>query len=256
MDNKSFLETCRVFDTETTSLDFRDAEIIQLATADYASNWAITYDRFYKPSLPIPPEVSAITYITNRMVANAPSFASEKEKVQGLLTDKPFLIAHNAFYDEKVLTNHGLKYSPIICTMRMAKKLYESDEKITAYNLSYLRYALDLPIDDDVIAHRADQDAFVTAVLFEHLLNYAIEQWHIKKDGDIGQQLIDWLAEPIIMHTMPFGKHKGQKMQDVPLSYWQWALENMDSLNEDKPEFDRDFSASVIYAVEKIFEKT
>lgn len=251
-----FLQTCRVFDTETTSLDFRDAEIIQLATADYQPGWAVTYDQFFKPSKPIPPEVSAITYITNRMVANSPSFAEKKNVVQDMLNDKPFLVAHNAFYDEKVLKAHNVLHSPIICTMRMAKKLYESDPTVTAYNLSYLRYALDLSIDDNMIAHRADDDSYVTAVLFEHLVDVAIEQWHIKPDGNIGQQLIDWLAEPIITHTMPFGKHKGQKMVDVPLSYWQWALENMDSLNEDKPEFDRDFSASVIHAVEKIFEKS
>lgn len=255
---KEFLQTCRIFDTETTSLDFRDAEIIQLATVDYVAGqaWAVTYNQFFKPSKPISPEISAITYITNRMVANSPSFSEEKGAAQKMLSDKSFLVAHNAFYDEKVLRHHGVCHSPILCTMRMAKKLYESDPTITAYNLSYLRYALDLPIDDNMIAHRADDDSYVTAVLFEHLVDIAIEQWHIKPDGDIGQQLIEWLAEPIITHTMPFGKHKGQPMQSVPLSYWQWALETLPSLNENEMEYDRDFAASVAYAVEKIFEKS
>lgn len=249
-----FLQTCRVFDTETTSLDFLEAEVIQLATVDYEPGWSLTYNQFFKPSKPIPPEVSAITYITNRMVDDSSSFDSELKQVETMLGDKEFLVAHNAFYDEKVLARYNLKHSPIICTMRMAKKLYESDPNITAYNLSYLRYALDLPIDDNMIAHRADDDAYVTAVLFEHLVNYAVDQWHIKANESIGNHLIEWLSEPIIIHTMPFGKHKGKKMIDVPLSYWQWALENMDSLNEDAPEFDRDFSASVINAVEKIFD--
>jgi len=248
------LKDFRVFDTETTSLDFRDAQMIQFATCDYDNKWEVSYNQLYRPPQPIPSEVSAVTYISNRMVSNKPSFEDDFETIERLLNEKPFLVAHNAFYDERVLKEHRVNHSPIICTMRMAKKLYESDPNIKAYNLSYLRYALDLPIDDDVIAHRADQDAYVTSILFEHLVKYAIEQWHVKADENIGEQIIGWLEEPIIIHTMPFGKHKGQKMQDVPLSYWQWALENMNSLQEDLPEFDRDFSASVIYAVEKIFE--
>jgi hypothetical protein len=44
---------------------------------------------------------------------------------------------------------------------------------------------------------------------------------------------------------MPFGKHKGELMIDVPRSYWRWAMANMDSLNEEADNFDPDFAASV-----------
>jgi uncharacterized protein (DUF3820 family) len=27
---------------------------------------------------------------------------------------------------------------------------------------------------------------------------------------------------------MPFGKHKGEKLEDVPVDYIEWALENCD----------------------------
>lgn len=263
MDSKTKLfSECTIFDTETTSLDFREAEVIQFATADYilarsGEGWKVTFDSFYKPSKPISPHVSAICFITNKMVEDRPSFEDELDYIQSLFDKTQYIVAHNAFYDEKVLARYDLKLPPMLCTMRMAKKIYESNKSVEAYNLSYLRYALNLPISDDIIAHRADQDSLVTAALFEHLVNAAVQDWHVdEKKGPLGQQLVKWLEEPIIVHTMPFGKHKGKPMQDVPLDYWQWALETLPSLNENAMEYDRDFAASVAHAVGKIFEKS
>lgn len=31
--------------------------------------------------------------------------------------------------------------------------------------------------------------------------------------------------------TMPFGKHKGQLLEDIPTDYLQWAYDNLDRLN-------------------------
>ena len=53
---------------------------------------------------------------------------------------------------------------------------------------------------------------------------------------------------------MPFGKHKGKKFTEVPISYWQWALDNFDSLNEKDSAYDKDFARSVTVAIEKILE--
>ena len=40
-------------------------------------------------------------------------------------------------------------------------------------------------------------------------------------------------------------------MVDIPKDYWKWALENMDSLNEQKDNFDPDFAASVHHALQQ-----
>jgi hypothetical protein len=76
----------------------------------------------------------------------------------------------------------------------------------------------------------------------------------IDKDKPYMSQVLQWLQEPIIYDTMPFGKHKGKPLESVPLDYWMWALENMDSLNEDKDNYDPDFAASVAAALEKIMD--
>jgi exodeoxyribonuclease X len=40
-------------------------------------------------------------------------------------------------------------------------------------------------------------------------------------------------AKPMLVHSMPFGKHKGLPMSEVPKSYIRWALENMKDLDND-----------------------
>jgi len=256
------LQEAVVLDTETTSLDFKVAEVVQYASASVQEILetveAGTYEvgnSFYKPSEPIKPECSAVNGITNRMVENCEDFAKDVGHTQNNLNQYMYYVAHNAAYDAKVLTRYGLTLPKQICTLRMARKLYEGNPNITAFKLGHLRYALDLPIDDNIVAHRADQDVIVTGVLFVELLAEAIKQGVIDPDKkDIGQQIVDWIDEPIVITIMPFGKHKGEKLTSVPLSYWQWAIENMDSLQESKPEYDKDFAASVAKAVEQIFE--
>ncbi|WAH37256.1 putative quorum-sensing-regulated virulence factor [Alicyclobacillus dauci] len=40
-------------------------------------------------------------------------------------------------------------------------------------------------------------------------------------------------ASPIPIEVMPFGKHKGARMDEIPVSYFGWALQNMTELDSD-----------------------
>ena len=51
-----------VLDTETTGLDFKDCELIEVAAARLRGNEIVeTFDMFVHPAKPIPPEVVQIT---------------------------------------------------------------------------------------------------------------------------------------------------------------------------------------------------
>ena len=254
----TFLQETLVLDTETTSLVHKEAEIIQYASADVLTILgeiaAETYripNSFHQPDVTIPPEISAITSITNRMVKGHEPFKDAQPRIQAELSQYKYFVAHNAFYDNGVLSAHGVNMPKPFCTMRLARKLFANSDKITAHNLSYLRYALDLPISDTLPAHLADADVMVTGILFYTLLEKAIADNFIDIDGDIGGELEVWLEEPIIVSKMTFGKHKGKDLSEVPISYWQWALDNFDSLDEEDSAYDRDFAASVALAVEQ-----
>lgn len=246
-----------IFDTETTSKDFKVAEVIQFASAEYNNStdqFEIVFNEYYKPHEPIDAEVSAINFISNRMVANCEKFDCALLPVQLALDKCGYVVAHNVFYDQKVLERYGLSLPKTICTMRMAKKLYNDSDKIKLFNLSYLRFALDLPIPDDITAHNAVSDVIVTGILYQTLIADAIAAGVLDVDSDLsfGEQITAWLDEPIIMRLMPFGKHKGKELNEVPLEYWRWAFENLDSLNEERPEFDKDFAASATQVVETL----
>lgn len=251
-----------VLDTETTSLNFKEAEVIEFGfVLRFKDGEWQQFNELHKPSESIKPEISAVTNITDKMVVGKPSFADAYTDFDQILetvgsVDDTVIIAHNAFYDRNVFEN-GYPASTVlnhewVCTMRMAKKLYADDDTVTQFNLAYLRYRFELDVPEDIPAHRASADAYVTAKLFEHLLDEAQAQGVFAPGLDKRTQLLEWMNESVLMTKMPFGKHKGKKLEDIPVGYWTWALDNMDSLNDKKDEYDADFAASVIHALEKL----
>ena len=255
------LQDCLVVDTETTSLDFRKAEVIQYASQDVLGVLETISDEsfdvpneFYKPTTPISAKISSITTITNRMVDDCINFKDTLKDVQAEFDKFSYMIAHNAYYDARIFKEYDLKTPTNICTLRLSRKLLADDTSIEEHTLSYLRYALDLPIPDDIPSHLADADVMVTALLFVHLVGVAQSQGIIDDNSDIGEQLITYLEAPVITTIMPFGKHKGAKLTEVPVSYWHWAVANMDSLNEKNPAYDKDFASSVDSAISEILE--
>ena len=43
---------------------------------------------------------------------------------------------------------------------------------------------------------------------------------------------VDPTSTPAKM-TMPFGKHRGKQLADIPIDYFEWCLTNIDNLRED-----------------------
>lgn len=253
MNIKQLLQHTTVFDTETTHKDYLKAELIEFACGSHnGSDWAVEVDKLFKPKLPIPPAASAVNHITNKHVLNKPSFSEWSSDIHALLNARSICVAHNIFYDAQVLDAYGVVVPNQVCTMRMAQKLFNEDETIEAVNLSYLRYALDLDIPDTVSVHRASGDVYVTGVLFEHLLQLAVQKGELQEGPNLIEDLIHWVQSPIISTIMPFGKHKGQKLTEVPLSYWSWALSNMEALKEDSQGYDPDFAMSVQQALSDV----
>jgi DNA polymerase III epsilon subunit-like protein len=183
------------------------------------------------------------------MVEDKPSFIDSKEIFQEVVNGYRggYLVAHNHFYDMRVLERHGVDTTDYnwICTWRMAKKLFNGVETIEETNLPYLRFALELDIPIEMRCHRAGNDSFMTAKLLEVLVSYMEEMGLIDKDQPYGPQIAKWAAEPIIYERMPFGKHKGELMSAIPHSYWQWGMKNTDWLNEEADNFDPDLAASI-----------
>jgi DNA polymerase III subunit epsilon len=94
-----------LIDTETTGLDHSKDEIIELGMVkfDYLPDGRIacvsdTFSAFNEPSIPIPPEITAITGITDDMVAG---HRIDEAAVDAFVDDAVIVIAHNAGFDRK-----------------------------------------------------------------------------------------------------------------------------------------------------------
>jgi exodeoxyribonuclease X len=172
--------------------------------------------------------------------------------LEGLVSEDYLMVAHNAFYDDKVIERYGVKFRRTLCTLAIAKKLFKDDTSVVALNLPYLRYRFEIldPADETVAnAHRADADALVTYHLLSVMITMMEEQGIIDTNKDYYSQITAWLKQPTIIEVMPFGKHKGKKLSEIPNSYWTWAFENMDTFDENSDKYDEDFTNSVLAAI-------
>ncbi len=92
-----------VLDTETTGLDFRTCELIEVAAARLRGREIVgEFDMLVRPQSPIPPEIEQLTSISNEMVATAPRAATVMEAFCEFAGDAP-MIAHNATFDHHFL---------------------------------------------------------------------------------------------------------------------------------------------------------
>jgi DNA polymerase-3 subunit epsilon len=98
-------KTAILLDVETTGLDQRKDEVIELGMVkfDYLPDGRIAgirdvFSSFNEPLEPIPPEVTALTGITNEMVVG---HRIDEAAVSSFADDAVIVIAHNAGFDRK-----------------------------------------------------------------------------------------------------------------------------------------------------------
>ena len=129
------------------------------------------------PGVPIPPEIQALTGITNAMVRDAPTFARIADEVAARISGALF-VAHNARFDYGFLKYAFARIertftARVLCTVRLSRRLFPDAAR---HNLDSVIARHALPIDG---RHRALGDArvlwaFVQA-LYRDLPSEAIE---------------------------------------------------------------------------------
>jgi DNA polymerase-3 subunit epsilon len=75
-------------------------------------------------------------------------------------------------------------------------------------------------------AHRAMSDVIVNIEVFKYLA----------KSYKTTEQLLKTLEHPIKLKTMPLGKHKGRRFDEIPVEYLLWA---------ERKDFDQDLLYSI-----------
>lgn len=88
-----------VLDTETTGLSFKDCDLIEISAARMSGREVVgRFETFVHPGGPIPAEITRLTGISNRDVADAPSPRDAVAALAEFVAGSPVL-AHNATFD-------------------------------------------------------------------------------------------------------------------------------------------------------------
>jgi exodeoxyribonuclease X len=154
------------------------------------------------------------------MVKDKPSFKGSEtwqELKELLKSENNILVAHNAQFDMGMLKKEKITSQKYICTLKLAR-YFDKDGVIPQFNLQYLRYYSGLNVE--ATAHDALGDIMVLEALFQKIHAKAVEEF----GDEATDKMVEISKNPVLIQVMPFGKHKGQKMDKVPRDYLEWLL--------------------------------
>jgi exodeoxyribonuclease X len=114
-----------------------------------------------------------------------------------------------------MLKKEGIETKNVICTLKLAR-YFDKVAVIPRYSLQYLRYYLKLNVNAN--PHTALGDILVLEALFNRINAKAAVEF----GEDAISRMIEVSKNPVLYRRMPFGKHKGLKMEEVPVDYLKW----------------------------------
>jgi DNA polymerase III subunit epsilon len=158
-----------IVDIETTGGSAVNSGITEIAIHVHDGERVVQhFTTLINPERRVPDFITALTGITNAMVAVAPTFKELAPTIYELLNENVF-VAHNVNFDYSFIF-HQLKQCGFtlnvnkLCTVRLARKVLPG---YPSYSLGKICKSLNIEIDD---RHRADGDAKATVILFDRIL--------------------------------------------------------------------------------------
>ena len=211
-------DTALLFDTETTGV--HEPEVIEAAWLRLHDPESLrVIDRFeqrYRPSKPIALGALATHHIYDEELQDCPP--STEFALPG---DASYLIGHNIDYDWKVAGAPEVKR---ICTLALSRALHP---ELDSHSQSAMLYFAYRPQAREWVrnAHSALVDVENCLQLLRYLLNKLAEQHGPITSWEALWQLSEQARIP---HTMPFGKHRGEPIAQLPSDYVGWLLRQSD----------------------------
>ena len=204
-----------VLDFETTGLQpgYRPVEIAWLEFDSlYKVSQSVT--SLIDPQMPIEPGAQKVHGISSEMLAGMPTL---EEFLQGEHADKfadehVLVVAHNAAFDLPMFAPF-CKKATSLCTMRLAQALYPTAEN---HKLQTLASMFAVEVEP---THRAMADV---GACFELLRTIA------KKEDKSIDELLVVASYTSPESLMPFGKHKGKMIKDLPSDYVAWLTSTLE----------------------------
>lgn len=209
-------------DTETTGMR-ADDKVCELAWLEIDDNFNTVSSGYslINPEMPIHYAASAVNGITDAMVADSPTLEQYMEAAGfPLFGEDVVLTCHNASFDHRFLKDFMHEQSKTLCTLKAARIIYpdaENHKQVTLAAMLGIKVAREK-------THSADGDLDVLLQLVKCLT----------RDAECGlDELMHIQNIPRKVTKIPFGKHKGSNLVDLPKDYVQWLLDKCTNLNPD-----------------------
>ncbi len=198
------------YDTETTGTKPGKDRIIEIAAFEPA--FEKSFCTLTHPECPIPPDATSISGINDEMVANAPKIAEALTAFLEFCSGDVVLIAHNNDAFDKLFleaefqrANLTMPKWAFIDSLKWSRK-YRTD--LPRHGLQHLREVYGIEANQ---AHRALDDCMILHQVFSRMV------------GDLSiDQIQDLLQKKTQITRMPFGKHAGKTLTDIPKDYLIW----------------------------------
>lgn len=158
-----------IVDIETTGSSAAKGKITEIAILIHDGKRVVDeYQTLLNPESYIPMNITALTGISNEMVAEAPRFFEVAKEIHQFLEGNIF-VAHNVNFDysfiKKEFQDLGASFKlPKLCTVRLSRKVFPG---LKSYSLGRLCDHFDI---ENAARHRAMGDARATAILMDRIL--------------------------------------------------------------------------------------
>ncbi|NGX30730.1 MAG: DNA polymerase III PolC-type [Chlamydiae bacterium] len=199
------------FDTETTGVKFNKDRVIEMAA--YCATTNQSFSTLINPECPIPKEAQAIHHISDEMVKEAPTFEKVVHEFINFCSGDVALIAHNMDAFDKLFLEEEFRRVGVsvpeswlfVDTLKWARR-YRPD--LPKHSLQFLREVFEIEQNN---AHRALDDVIILHKVFSEM----IDDLPIHK-------VYELLNTKRRLQVMPFGKHQGKPLHQVPKDYVNW----------------------------------
>ncbi|BDX21670.1 DNA exonuclease [Polynucleobacter sp. TUM22923] len=204
-----------IFDVEAT--DKNNAVIIEAASLDVVSIQPLEVSnpwvQRFNPGKPISLGALATHHILDEELVNCPSSSSFR-----LPTDTKYIIGHSIDFDWEAIGSPEVKR---ICTLALARSLWP---ELDSHTQSALLYFFERATAREQLrdAHSALADVGICSKILGHILD--------KLKPSSLDALWEMSEKARVPTIMPFGKHKGEPISQVPKDYKQWML-RQDNVN-------------------------
>jgi len=190
------------------------------------------------------PEAMEVHHITPEMLQGKKVLQETEgyRRLYELNSAASIFVAHDAPSDLKMLRREGFEnHMRVIDTLRCTKHLLGDLE---AYRLQFLRYRLGLYREEadearrvqiNLRPHDALSDIVTMKSLLVRLIAAAKKQYTLSSERAAVQKLIELSGTPVLLRLFPFGKYKGEVIEDIAYrdhQYISWMRETL-KLDED-----------------------